>query len=332
MIRTGFSYFGVRNPEHVRSDLLKMREDGCNTVLHTCSEDDESYYRGTMKEIISISKELGFTVYTNPWAIGRIFGGEANSEITARHPESRQILSDGSPAPAACPNSTALREYLDAWTEDVCATAVDTVFWDEPHFFFRKGAADLWACRCETCQRLFQERFGRALPSDRRDPELQRFRGDSLLELLGHVTEIVHRHGKRNCVCLLPDFFDAGTADWDAIATLPAVDEIATDPYWEEGDPSSRVEALYREYVPRAMAVAARHGRDCQVWIKNYRITEAEKGHVALATRIAREAGCRNIMAWSWHGSSYMSWLASEHPEDVYREQLTAFATAKGEE
>ena len=331
MVKTGFSYFGVRNPEHVRQDMERMRREGCDLVLHTWSEDDQAYYRETMGEIISLSKDLGLSVYVNPWAVGRIFGGEANSEIVARHPESRQILSDGSPAPAACPNSPALSAYLETWTESVCATAVDTVFWDEPHFFFKKGEEALWACRCPECQRLFAERFGREMLEDRADQDLAAFRQESIVALLAHVTKIVKRHGKRNCVCLLPDFFDAGTADWDRIASLPWVDEIATDPYWEAGDSAERVESLYREYSRRVVETARHHGKTSQVWIKNYRITCAEEGHVELATRLAREAGCENLMAWSWRGSAYMSWLASERPDAVYQRQLAAFATAKGE-
>jgi hypothetical protein len=330
MTRTGFSYFGVRNPEHVRQDMEQMRREGCDLVLHTWSEDDHAYYRETMGEIVSLSKGLGFSVYVNPWAVGRIFGGEANSEIVARHPEARQILSDGSPAPAACPNSPALLSYLEEWTESVCATAVDTVFWDEPHFFFRKGEGALWACRCPECRRLFAKRFGHEMPEDRSNPDLVAFRQESIVALLSRMTEIVKRHGKRNCVCLLPDFFDAGTADWDRIASLPWVDEIATDPYWEAGDSAERVEELYREYSRRVVETAYRHGKDSQVWIKNYRITRPEEEHVELATRLACEAGCENLMAWSWRGSAYMSWLASERPDAVYQRQLAAFAAAKG--
>ena len=37
MTKTGFSYFGVRRPEHVRSDLEAMRSEGSTQVLHTWS-------------------------------------------------------------------------------------------------------------------------------------------------------------------------------------------------------------------------------------------------------------------------------------------------------
>jgi hypothetical protein len=328
MLKTGFSYFGVRNPEHVRTDMERMVAEGNRLVLHTWSEDDQAYYRDTMEEIVALSRRAGLEVYVNPWAVGRIFGGEANSEIVARHPEARQILSDGSPAPAACPNHEATLMYLEEWTRSVCASEVDTVFWDEPHFYFRKGAGHLWSCRCGTCKDLFKKRFGHPMPITF-DDETKAFREECIEGLIGHLTGIVHSLGKRNCVCLLPDHFNAGTSDWDRIAALPHVDELSTDPYWETGDSAERVAELYRTYSRRVVEVARRHGKASQVWIKNYRLPHDEESHVQLATELAQEAGCENIMAWSWKGSQWMSWLASERPLEVHARQLAAFADAK---
>jgi len=330
MLKTGFSYFGVRNPEHVRTDMERMVREGNRLVLHTWSEDDQAYYRETMGRIVAISKEVGLEVYVNPWAVGRIFGGEAHSELVARHPDCRQFFDDGTPAPAACPNHPAVIAYLEEWTRAVCATELDTVFWDEPHFFFRKGAEARWACRCPTCRKLFLEHFEFPMPEER-TPEVRLFREERIEGLIRHLTGIVKSLGKRNCVCLLPDHFDAGTADWDRIAAIPSVDELSTDPYWEQGDTAERVRELYAAYSRRVVETARRHGKESQVWIKNYRIPAAEEGHVELATRLAREAGCENLMAWSWRGSEYLSWLSSERPLEVHARQLAAFAPTAGE-
>lgn len=325
MLKTGFSYFGVRNPKHVRTDMEQMVREGNRLVLHTWSEEDQAYYRDTMGTIIALSKDVGLEVYVNPWAVGRIFGGEAHSELIARIPECRQYFNDGTPAPAACPNHPAVIEYLEAWTRSVCATAVDTLFWDEPHFFFRKGAEDMWACSCPSCQTLFLERFGRPLPLQFTE-DVKTFREERIENLIRRLTGLAHELGKRNCVCLLPDHFNAGTSDWDRIAALPAVDELSTDPYWEQGDSSERVHELYAVYAKRVVETARRHGKVPQVWIKNYRITQEEESHVELATRLSIEAGCENLMAWSWRGSEYLSWLSSERPEEVHARQLSAFA------
>src|SRR5207248_6413740 len=53
--RAGCSYFGVRILRHVRRDLEDIAARGYTDVLHTFSENDLVYYRGTMGDIVSAS-------------------------------------------------------------------------------------------------------------------------------------------------------------------------------------------------------------------------------------------------------------------------------------
>ena len=129
----GVSYFGVRTPKHALADMQDIKAAGFNAVLHTWSEEDQQYYYGTMAEIVDRTAELGLTVYVNPWGVGRVFGGEAYSELTARNHDLCQVALDGKPKVAACPNHPEFRTYMHHWIESVCATKVSTVFWDEPH-------------------------------------------------------------------------------------------------------------------------------------------------------------------------------------------------------
>ena len=156
----GVSYFGVRTPKHALADMHDIKAVGFNAVLHTWSEEDQQYYYDTMREIVDRTAELGLTVYVNPWGVGRVFGGEAYSELTARNHDLCQVALDGKPKVAACPNHPEFRAYMHRWIESVCATKVSTIFWDEPHFYFEKGGLSNWSCRCEKCRGLFSARFG----------------------------------------------------------------------------------------------------------------------------------------------------------------------------
>ena len=53
---------------------------------------------------------------------------------------------------------------MHKWIETVCATKVDTIFWDEPHFYFEKGGLQNWSCRCEKCREMFRAKFGYEMP------------------------------------------------------------------------------------------------------------------------------------------------------------------------
>src|SRR5258705_11769902 len=95
MTRTGVSYFGVRIPRHARRDLEDIAGRGYTAVLHTFSENDLAYYRGTMAEIVAASHSLRLDVQMCPWGVGRPFGGEAESRWVTFHPEACRALHDG---------------------------------------------------------------------------------------------------------------------------------------------------------------------------------------------------------------------------------------------
>ncbi|MCB9496545.1 MAG: hypothetical protein H6686_06635 [Fibrobacteria bacterium] len=324
-MKTGFSYFGVRRPEHVRRDMAEMASEGANRVLHTWSEDDLSYYRDTMGEIVRVSRSEGLEVYVNSWGVGRVFGGEALSELVAKNPGSNQVLSTGEAMPAICPNHPAFQDYMDGWIDAVCATDVETVFWDEPHFYFRKGRGGEWACRCAVCRSLFREWTGHDMPAVA-DGEVSKFRQDRLLGLLGRWSHRVRKAGKRNCICLLPDHFDAGLPDWASVAALPGVDELACDPYWEESHGEDHVRGEYALYASRLVELCSRHRLEPQMWMKLYRIKAGTEHFAPLAAELSFQAGIRNLMAWSWRSSEWLSWLRSDDPAKAHSSMVRAFA------
>jgi hypothetical protein len=323
-MKTGFSYFGVRRVEHVRADLAAMRDEGCTQVLHTWSEEDLAYYEDTMGRIVSESHALGLHVYANAWGVGRVFGGEANSELSSRNPGSCQVMSNGEPVAAICPNHPAFLEYMDGWIDSVCASGVDTVFWDEPHFFFRKGRVGEWACRCSSCRSLYADRFGADMPVQS-CPEVALFRQERLLRLLERWTSRVRSKGKRNNVCLLPDTFDAGLPDWNVVASLPALDELSTDPYWLDDDPLDKVVEDYTTYSKRLVEICGLHGLEPQMWFKLYRIRAGTEHFAPEAARIAHAAGIRNLMSWSWRGSDAMSWLRCDDPPAAHSAMVSTY-------
>ena len=54
----GCAYFGVRIARHVERDLDDLVDRGFGGVLHTFSENDLAYYRGTMREIVEFVSSL----------------------------------------------------------------------------------------------------------------------------------------------------------------------------------------------------------------------------------------------------------------------------------
>ena len=101
-MRAGCSYFGVRILRHVERDLEDLAARGYTGVLHTFSENDLAYYRGTLEKIVAASHDVGLDVQIAPWGVGRTFGGEAESRFVTLHPEACQVLDDGRRVATGC--------------------------------------------------------------------------------------------------------------------------------------------------------------------------------------------------------------------------------------
>src|SRR6266480_4184239 len=133
MSRAGVSYFGVRILRHVRRDLEDIAARGFTAVLHTFSENDLAYYRGTM-------------------------GDEAESRWVTMHPETCQVLDDGRRVATGCFNQPAYRVFCKEWADAALECGTDYVFWDEPHWTVPEHVGiddkERWACCCDVCREL----------------------------------------------------------------------------------------------------------------------------------------------------------------------------------
>src|SRR4029077_11566656 len=111
VMMAGASYFGVRIARHVRRDMADLAARGYTGVLHTYSENDLEYYRGTMREIVEASHAVGLTVQVSPWGLGRTFGRDDESRFVTFYPEECQVLDDGRRIAGACLNSARYRAF-----------------------------------------------------------------------------------------------------------------------------------------------------------------------------------------------------------------------------
>jgi N-acetylmuramic acid 6-phosphate etherase len=305
----GCSYFGVRIPRHVRRDMADLAARGYSGVLHTFSENDFEYYRGTMAELVAASHTEGLTVQASPWGLGRTFGGEAESRWVAFHPEECQVLDDGRRVAAACLNSPLYRAFCAEWADWVLACRVDQVFWDEPAWVAPQhvGIDDpsRWTCRCEHCA----ERFGAPVPAEL-TPDVQAFREASVVDFLREVVAHVAARGGRSAVCLLPATEGLqGVGDWDAVASLPGLATLVTDPYWKHWNADAgpfvgRFARLLRE-------TADRNGVAAQLWVPSFGLTRDDIPDLQAAIAATRAEGVDDVWTWGYEACGNMTSLAT---------------------
>ena len=324
--RAGCSYFGVRILRHVNRDLADLAARSYTGVLHTFSENDLTYYRGTMRDIVEASHAFGLEVQMCPWGLGRTFGGEAESRWVTFHPEACQVLDDGRRVATGCLNQPSYRAFCKVWADAALDVGTDYVFWDEPHWTVPEHVgiddSERWACRCDTCQ----ERFGGPMPTELTE-EVLAFRERSTVDFLREMTEHVAARGGRSTICLLPLVEGPhGVSDWDAVASLPGVAKLATDPYWKNfGEPAGP----FVERFARLLAdTAARNGVEPQLWVPSFGLTREDIPEVEAAVASAHAAGVADVWTWGYEACGHMTHLATSDAPAVW-EAVTAAMTGR---
>jgi N-acetylmuramic acid 6-phosphate etherase len=327
MRRAGVSYFGVRIPRHVRRDLEDIAARGYTAVLHTFSENDLAYYRGTMAEIVAASHELGLEVQMCPWGVGRTFGGEAESRWVTFNPEACQVLDDGRRVATGCLNNPAYRAFCKEWADAALEAGTDYVFWDEPHWTVPEHVGvddpERWACVCQICAELSGLDLSQGLT-----PEVQQFRERSVVDFLGEVTAHVASRGGMNTICLLPlTEGPHGVSDWDLVAALPHLSVLATDPYWKNfAEPA---DSFVGRFARLLVETAARHDVEAQMWLPSFGLTRADIPDLEAAVRATRAAGIDDVWTWGYEACGHMTHLATPDSPLVW-EAVTTALTGEG--
>ncbi len=331
----GVSYFGNRILRHAAADMDDLAARGFTGVLHTMSENDLTYYRDTIGRLVEISHAAGLFVQVGPWGVGRTFGGEAESLFVANHPHVGQVLDSGRPVAAGCLNSEAYREFVRSWAAAAVETGADRIFWDEPHWAHPAHfdePLERWGCRCPRCvERWCSETGDSDMPAEL-TADVRVFRERCLVEFLGELTAYVASLGGRSTVCLLPHTSGSlGVADWSAVARLPGLATLATDPYWKAfGEP---VGPFVTEFSERVAQQAAAAGVEPQIWIQGFRLGPEDADDIHAAVAAARAAGVEDLWTWGYEACGHMSYLGTRDPEAVWQilcDALTAHRPTAG--
>ncbi len=327
MKRAGVSYFGVRIPRHARRDLEDIATRGYTAVLHTFSENDLAYYRGTMAQIVAASHELGLEVQMCPWGVGRTFGSEAESRWVTFHPEACQVLDDGRRVATGCLNNPAYRAFCNEWADAALEAGTDYVFWDEPHWTVPEHVGvddpERWACVCQICTELSGLDLSQGLT-----PEVQQFRERSIVDFLDEVTAHVALRGGMNTICLLPlTEGPHGVSDWDSVAALPHLSVLATDPYWKNFAESA--DSFVGRFARLLAETAARHDVEAQMWLPSFGLTRADIPDLEAAVLATRAAGIDDVWTWGYEACGHMTHLATPDSPLVW-EAATRALTGEG--
>lgn len=322
----GVSYYGVAYANHAARDYREMAIHGCNAILLAVSEFDWWFWRRGVARLIEAAHDQGLRAYVDLWGWGKTLAGEPPSIFLMRNPEHRQLSSQGKTYHASCLNHLGFRDFLkDSIREMAEETDVDGLFWDEPHY--ANWHDPDWACRCQTCRRLYREETGHEMPREL-TPEVVSFREDRALEFLGELSSFVKQTdpGIQVTTCLLPTQSPLiGITDWRRVAEMDDVDVLGTDPYWYHHG-MGREDGLryFREMGARVIRLAEEKGKRSQLWLQAFRVPGGREDELMEAADIADQLGVDSLFAWPYRGG-WGSILESGNPARIWAALGEAF-------
>ncbi len=325
-MKLGCSYFGNRILKHAQQDMRELREFGCSFVVHTFNENDLMFYKQDMIEMVQMSREEGLEVYIDPWGVGKVFGGESFSNFVMQNHDACQMVSDGRAAGCACPNHPRFREFMREWTDAAAETGAEVFFWDEPHFYVVGWVGtrpNTWGCLCDTCRRLFEERFNKPFPTERND-DLNKFQEDCITEFLADVIAYGKSKGRKNALCVLPNKDpEHSTANFERMAAIPHLDIFGTDPYWVSFKKDLR--QFVGDNSREVVELCARNGLEPQIWIQNFHVPAGREQEIVEATELIAECGVRNIAVWGFDACRHISWIRPGNPDLAWEKTKEAY-------
>ncbi len=305
-LQKGVAYERSRFLSHVKEDMKDIAEHGFDTVVHMFTHTDWDRHKNIMKEIFHITKSYGLDVWVDNWGIG---GAGDLAYFLSYHPEAHQIKSDGTMNPIGmCYNAPAFIQFAKDWIDVVAECGGEKIFWDEPRLHYVKNEESIeWACRCETCQKLFEERYNKPMPAIL-TPEVIEFRAWTLSNFIDTVTKHAKAAGMYNSTCLILDDGTEGIKTDDLLSgmcNISTLDNIGSDPYWTYFNGVVGYEKVYDFVYGRTkknIDVCEKYNKDHNLWIQAFFHERGHEEEIIAAADAMYDAGARNIFVWGYRG------------------------------
>ena len=317
-LKLGVAYHSNRLFSHVRTDLQDIIAHHFNTVIHMFTHNDWKRCPSVMKDIFSLTTELGLDYWVDNWGLMGSPGDP--SHFLSYYPTAGRYFSDGTlNAPYVCLNSPEFVAWTKEWIDVVYDAGGRKIFWDEP---FLSLSPERFACGCPRCKKLFAERYGREMPVAP-DKDCCDFQVWTIVNYFDQVTAYAKAKGMENSVCvMLGGQFGISLDNIGELGKLPTMDNIGSDPYWLNRNHPERTGAWVYKFVyentRKNLTVCEETGKGHNIWVQCFANPAGYEEDIVYAAEAAYDAGARNIFFWGYKGCEGNEYRA-EKPEFTWR-------------
>ena len=319
-LKLGAAYHGNRILKHVREDMLDMVNNNMNMVVHMYTHNDMMRHHNVLRDIVSISEDLGLETWIDNWGINGAPGDKGL--FVSINPTERMIYSDGTPHPdKGCYNSEKLVEFTKTWIDYVKEAGGKTIFWDEPCLL---GTPEKFTCCCDTCKKLFEEKFNKPMPNTLTD-EVVEFRTWTIENYFRRVTAYARELGIINTVCVMFSPMHGISLDnLDRLAGIETLENVGCDPYWSGRCTGTDIYGHVYNRTKQNIDLCKKFGKDHNVWLQSFGIDAGHENDIILATEAAYDAGARTILNWSYRAGESNDYGAAK-PDAAWAATCEAF-------
>lgn len=312
-LKKGVAYHGNRLLRHIEEDMRDIIEHNFNLVVHMFSHNDWDRHKSIMKEIITMTEQQGLEVWVDNWGLGGPPGDK--SHFLSYYPDSHQIYSNGRMDPVrVCLNSPDFRKFTREWVDVVKDAGGKSIFWDEPHLAgenIKNGKPEVWTCYCPRCQKLFEEKYGKKMPSEL-TKEVEEFRIWTVADYFREATACSAGKGIENIVCvMLGDEYGINLETIESIANIDSLQNIGSDPYWYGEKDVDPYDFVYKA-TKKNLAISEKYHKDHNIWIQGFGIPAGREEEMIDATDAAYDAGARQILVWGFRGAESNDYRAKQ--------------------
>ena len=286
-MRTGVSYMGHHNPQHLKADLEEMKRLQLDDVLVSAQENDFVYFRGKLEFTPKIAKDLGIRPIAIFWGALNLFGGGRSSQFLLEHPEGFQVAADGSHRPLGCYVNPACVGRIKEMIDRIAEAGFEGYFVDEP--------TTLTDCYCASCRAKFEEWYDGDLAAADESVAAE-FRRRCVIEYIREILDHCKaNHSKVETMCCV---MPRDRAMWTAAVEIESLDNLGTDIYLvnRDWDITDTMVPMLKELD----SVCKKAGKIHHEWLQGFAAKKGNEERIVEQGKVLVNERPDALYVWAW--------------------------------
>lgn len=287
-MRTGVSYMGHHNPQHLEIDIAEMASLELDDVLVAAQENDFVHFTGKLDYTPRIAKEHGLRPVAIFWGVLNLFGGGRSSQFLLEHPEAFQVDRNGAHRPAGCYVNPVAVSHIQRMIDTIAACDFEGYFVDEP--------TPLRECYCPSCRDQYAAWYGGELLTAPA-AEVEAFRRRCVIDYVIKISDYCKRtHPNLETICCLMPHDDAM---WAPAAAIESLDNLGTDLYWANN--TRDVEEMIPP-IDRLSRLCRDHGKTHHEWLQCWHVKAGNEHRIRAQGEVLIRQNPDALYVWAWKG------------------------------